>query len=143
MRNVTSHDAVPIEPEYSARCREHAKAVFAVKREMSEQVIALGRRLLVVRALLPRDAYRRWLRLHFAWRPSQAAYFIRAARRFDREGFDKIDPWALLLLGSKRSSAKLAARAVELSEDGCCVTADVAHLLMEAEAGATTERQCG
>lgn len=131
MENVLQRVEDPA-PEYSARCREHAAASFAIKRDLSKGVIALGRRLLVVRKALPKDAYRRWLRLHFGWNAGVAAVFIRAARHFDIEDFDVVDPWVLLMFGSRRSSAKLAAVAVRQAKAGRCITRQAARKILAA-----------
>jgi hypothetical protein len=117
-------------PETKSCFQEHAAATYRLKCDLALAVVALGRRLLVVRKQLPPDAWRRWLDVSFDWSPAQAARYIRAASRFNKPAGELLDPPAMLILSDRQASRQAVTEALHETRRGRRVTARIARRLV-------------
>ncbi len=111
-----------------------AQRIRLLMQQTLEDVIALGRELLAVKATLPHGQFHVWLRAEFDWNQRSAQRFMAVAQRFgsksDTVSIMRIDLTAAYLLAAPTVPEQASAAALQRAHNGERITASVAKEIL-------------
>ena len=118
------------------RCEAAIERIDAKQRRMANDIVAIGKELLAVKASLPHGLFGGWLAHHFGWSHKTACRMMEAAQTFgkiDNLSNLTIDQSALYLLASDQCDDDTRQELLERAEQGERITHEMVRRALEPE----------
>jgi hypothetical protein len=130
-RNRGRFDYSALDEQTRTVVRQRLKEIRGISPQTAQDVVAIGRKLIEVKELLPRGRFGRWLTQEFEWSPRMAYNFIAAAERFgDCEQLRKLLPSALYLLAASSTPDSARRQALARAQAGEEITHETAQQIV-------------